>query len=255
MNYNIITRQYAEPSIEITVPEDIDFRNDIELMQMLKHYNHIKYTYPHPLEWLPDHITCFTYCNIFAIDFKYKKVYILENPDNGYDNVEDSKKYSTNNELIKMLTKYKRVVCGADIPLDWLPNGITHLEITNQMFNHTLDNLPPSLILLSICGGKQIFCERFFNKSLDNLPIGLKCLYLANLEAEILLDNLPSNLEYLLIDQREYNLPLDNLPKNIKKVIVITNNSCVKDDNVVYNPANSYSDMKNILDNIYKIDC
>ena len=254
MNYNIITKQYSQPSIEITVPEDIDFRNDSELMQILKNYNHVKYTYPHPLEWLPDHITYFNFCDIFAIEFKDKQVYILDNPDSGYYDVEDSKRYSTNNELIKMLTKYKRVICEANVPLDWLPDGITHLEINNQMFDRPLDNLPTSLILLSICGGKQIFDERFFNQPLDNLPVGLKCLYLANLENEILLDNLPPSLEYLLINQREYNLPLDNLPKNMKKVIVLTDNTCIKNDYVVYNPENGYQEIQNILDNIYKID-
>jgi hypothetical protein len=236
MNYKIIKQQYSEPVIEIRVLEDIDFRNDSKLMKKLKKFKNANYTFPHPLEWLPDNIKYINFCNIFSIDFKDKQVYILDN----LNEIEDIRIYSNNNELLASMKKYKKIVCNANICLDWLPDGITHLEINNQMFNNPLDNLPQSLIYLGICGGTQIFEERYFNQSLDNLPNGLKCLYLANLETKIPLDNLPPTLEYLLIDQKEYNLPLNNLPKNIKVIISTYNDNC-------------YNEMHCILDDIYKL--
>jgi molecular chaperone DnaK len=42
-------------------------------------------------------------------------------------------------------------------------------------------------------------------------------------------------------------LPLDNLPKNMKKVIVLTDNNCIKDDYVVYNPENGYQEIQNMI--------
>lgn len=227
INYEIVKQQFSLAKLIINTPENIDYRDDKELMKQLAYFHNVKYTYPHPLEWLPSHIIYFNYCDIFEIDYKYKKVSILDNIDSGYDEIEDSKRYSSNDVLLAMMQKYKRVICYANVALDWLPDGITHLEIDNQMFNQPLDNLPQSLILLSICGGKQVFNERIFKQSLDYLPVGLKCLHLANLEAEIPLNNLPITLEYLFIEQREYTLPLENLPISIKKVIVITDTNCI----------------------------
>lgn len=251
MDYQIIKKQFMKQTIVINTPTGIDYRNDKELMELLTHHTRVRYTYPHPLEWLPSHITNINYCNDFIIDYDVKRVYLLDNPNNpNADNAieEDIKKYSSNQELLQMMTKIKKIVCNADVPLDWLPDGITHLEIDNQMFNHPLENLPQSLIYLGICGGKPIYGERYFNQSLDNLPTGLKCLYLANLEAQLPLYNLPPTLEYLFIDQSKYTLSLDNLPNSIKKVIVITDEKTIGSDD-------PYGEIAIILDEIYKIDC
>jgi hypothetical protein len=124
-----------------------------------------------------------------------------------------------NLELMSELgTKYYKLIYNLScFPIDNLPNGITHLNITNQFFNKPLDNLPHSLIYLRIGGSKIIFAESGFNQPLNFLPSGLKILILEALENYTHpLDNLPPNLEYLYIVNREYNHPLNNLPPNLK---------------------------------------
>jgi hypothetical protein len=122
-------------------------------------------------------------------------------------------------ELMDLLgTKYTKLIYDLScFPLDNIPNGVTHLDITHPCFNSPLDYLPSNLIYLRIRGTKLIFGESGFNQPLNFLPSGLKILILEALENYTHpLDNLPPNLEYLYILNREYNLPLDNLPPNLK---------------------------------------
>jgi hypothetical protein len=123
-------------------------------------------------------------------------------------------------ELLEQIKKYKKLIYCVEEPINWLPDGITHLEIYNNNFNYPLDNLPASLIYLGICGRKTVFSESNFNQSLDYLPVGLKCLQLNALCNEIPLNNLPPGLEYLFIVQREYSLPLEHLPKTLKIKVI-----------------------------------
>ena len=104
-------------------------------------------------------------------------------------------------------------------PIDNLPNGITHLNISHPRFNYPVDNLPASLVYLRIGGSKLEYAESDFNQRLDLLPSGLKILILEALEDYTHpLDNLPPNLEYLYILNREYHLPLNNLPPSLKTI-------------------------------------
>jgi hypothetical protein len=227
MSYEIIKEKYYEPVLVINTPEGQDFRNDAEITHLLTQYKNVNLKYQHSLDWLPNNVIKITVSDIYAIDYKDKQIYLLKNIDQNipWDSVDNPQRFSNNKHIIDYMLKFKKVVCYANVPLDWLPNGITHLEINNQLFNQPLDNLPNSLIYLSICGGKPFFNERSFNQSLDNLPFGLKCLYLANLESQIPLNNLPSTLEYLFIEQTKYDLPLDNLPLSLKKCFVYTDKS------------------------------
>lgn len=138
------------------------------------------------------------------------------------DDNDDNCDYKINNVINnpsimeKIGKQYKKIIYNAEEPLDWLPNGITHLQIINQFFDHPLNNLPQTLIYLCIKGYKLLYAESSFNQPLDYLPINLKCLILESLlDYTYSLDNLPPNLEYLYIILREYNNPLNNLPKSI----------------------------------------
>lgn len=150
----------------------------------------------------------------------YKYVNPLE-----IDPQEPGKCYITDNEqlhdpaILDLIgTKYKKVVIDTTGPIDNLPDGITHINITCETFNSPVDNLPASLKYLRIGGFKHIYQEGGFNQPLDYLPMGLKCLILEALEEYThKLDNLPPTLETLLILNREYKLPLDNLPSSITR--------------------------------------
>ena len=119
-------------------------------------------------------------------------------------------------------TKYTKVIYDlATFPIDNLPNGVTHLNISHPYFYHPVDNLPPSLIYLRIGGAKLLYEESYFNQPLNFLPSGLKILILDALEDYThTLDNLPPNLEYLYILNRIYRkyYELNNLPPSLKKV-------------------------------------
>jgi hypothetical protein len=124
-------------------------------------------------------------------------------------------------ELMDLLgTKYTKLIYDLScFPIDRLPNGITHLNITHQCFNYPIDNLPSNLIYLRIRGTKLIFGESGFNQPLNFLPSGLKILILEALENYTHpLDNLPPNLETLyILNRQQYELPLNNLPSSITR--------------------------------------
>lgn len=213
--------------------ECIDYRDDEELMNLLREHTKVNYDCPCPIEWLPDNLEYITVRNIFEIDKKRKVIVVLDNTHYNYATGNNTQinfiDYAKDVDLIKYIKDFKKVEYWSQQPLDWLPDGITHLAIRNVLFNHPLENLPSTLLYLGIIGGKPIYDEHFFNKSLDYLPIGLKCLDLAHLESEIPLNNLPPTLEYLFIEQRCYSLSLDNLPINIKKVVKIEFNDCAEE--------------------------
>lgn len=79
--------------------------------------------------------------------------------------------------------------------IDHLPSFLTHLYITCTSYAGCLDNLPPTLILLSLCG---------YTAALDHLPSSLKKLecnpqnqYLDN--SALFMDHLPASLTHLTI--------------------------------------------------------
>lgn len=89
--------------------------------------------------------------------------------------------------------------------LDQLPPGLTFLEICGP-FNQPVDALPPALKKLSL------FYE--FNHPLDNLPSGLTTLLLGN-QFNHSLNHLPPALTRLTLSGC-FDQPLDHLPVNLK---------------------------------------
>jgi hypothetical protein len=158
--------------IEISGWENIiDFRNNDELIELLKHYKKVIYNCHCPLEWLPDEVMWIEVRETYDIDKINSEITIYG----------EEKNYLGNIEFLEQITKYKKLIYYNEEPINWLPDGITHLEIHNDEFNHSLDNLPASLIYLGISGKKMVYSESAFNQSLDYLPIGLKCLQLNTL--------------------------------------------------------------------------
>jgi hypothetical protein len=143
--------------------------------------------------------------NTCVLTIAYQDAFSTENP------LEDP-------EIMSLLgTKYTKISYElVGFPLDNIPNGVTHLNITHPCFNSPLDYLPTSLIYLRI-GGLTLYEESSFDQPLNFLPSGLKILILEALENYTHpLDNLPPNLEYLYIITPKYNLPMNNLPPSLK---------------------------------------
>ncbi len=92
--------------------------------------------------------------------------------------------------------------------VDFIPFGIKRL-LLNKDFNHPINNLPNSLMVLRIDGTDAIF-----NYPVDNLPEGLKVLHLNSL-FDFPVDNLPSGLEKLVLGDN-FNHKVENLPPNLK---------------------------------------
>jgi hypothetical protein len=144
--------------------------------------------------------------NTCVITIAYLDAFTTKNP------LEDPK-------LISLLgTKYTKVIYDlVGLPIDNIPNGVTHLNITHPCFNIPVNNLPSSLIYLRIGGMTNE--ESLFNQPLNFLPLGLKILILEKLDDYTHpLNNLPPNLEYLYILNCEYKHELNNLPLSLKKV-------------------------------------
>lgn len=206
--------------IEITSENIKDFQktqnmfqddDDIKLLKLLKQYKKVIYNCHCPLEWLPDEV----------VRIEVRETYDIDKIDDEVCIYGEECNYLGDIELIEQIKKYKKLLYCNEEPINWLPEGITHLEIHNNDFNHPLENLPSSLIYLGICGRIMVYSESDFNQSLDYLPVGLKCLQLNSLCNEISLNNLPPGLEYLFIVQREYSLPLDNLPDGVKIKVIL----------------------------------
>jgi len=219
MNYRIHPER--TDYIELYSKTTIDFRNDIELINLLKTYKKVIYNCPCPLEWLPDEVIEIDVRDIYIIDKIHCEIIICQENTENTENLDGNYNYYDDIELINQITKYKKVIYYDDKSVDWLPEGITHLGIINCYFNHPLENLPQSLIYLFISGKKLFYRESVFRQSLDYLPTGLKCLRLEALCYKIPLDNLPPNLEYLFILQSDYKLPLNNLPQTLKILFVM----------------------------------
>ena len=222
MNYRI--HPECTDYIELYSKTTIDFRNDIELINLLKTYKKVIYNCPCPLEWLPDEVINIEVRNTYNIDKIHSEISLYIDVDNDNDdNNDNTYNYYDDIELINQIIKYKKLIYYDYKEINWLPVGITHLEINNLNFNHPLDNLPYSLLCLCITGHKLFYQDSRFKHSLDYLPSGLKCLQIGSLSNDIPLDNLPPGLEYLFIMKYNYKLPLNNLPHSIKILFIVEN--------------------------------
>ena len=190
-----------EPSYNDEVIQD--FREDENLMSLMKIHKKIMYHIQAPLEWLHPDISYVDVKN-FDIDFENGEVIINSESDESdieYKPLEDAR-------LMWALNKFHKVVYMDDAPLDWLPNGVRVLVIKNSNFNYPLNNLPPSLESLTICAHIYMFGIGHvnFNYPLDNLPTGLRHLSLSHVSQDFpKLDNLPSTLEHFAFCYSNYN--------------------------------------------------
>jgi len=188
--------------LEPSNPDEViqDFREDENLMYLMKIHKRIIYNIQAPLEWLHPEVSYVEVIN-FDVDFENGEVIINPEPDIEYKPLEDSK-------LMWALNKFHKVVYMYDAPIDWLPDGVRVLMIKNDNFNYPLNNLPPSLESLSICAYKYIYgmARCVFNYPLDNLPHNLRHLCLCDLlDYSHELNNLPPMLEYLELYYMKYN--------------------------------------------------
>lgn len=123
--------------------------------------------------------------------------------------------------IIYFMKKYKKVVFGDKFnsPVNWLPEGITHLQF-GKSFNQSLDNLPGTLKELIIASQEIAWCK--FNKPLDNLPIGLEHLTLRIVENYTYpINNLPSTIKTLSFICKDYHHPINNLPEGLEELIIM----------------------------------
>lgn len=79
-----------------------------------------------------------------------------------------------------------------------------------------LDNLPPTLKVLSICANYI---------SLDNLPPTLEALKIKNYGDINTLNNLPPNLKILVIICKNFNVPISNLPNTLQYIAINSTNN------------------------------
>jgi len=96
-----------------------------------------------------------------------------------------------------------------DHPLDDLPPSLVELSILGQgLYNHDLDHLPSSLSKLTV--------ERDFQQPLDHLPSSLHLLSLGT-GFNHPLNQLPASLTVLdLYHADQFNQPLDHLPQQLQ---------------------------------------
>lgn len=194
-------RNYSWLVLESSNPDEIiqDFRNDEELMYLMKTHKKIVYNIQAPLEWLHPDVSYVEVKN-FDIDFKNGEIIIVPESNIEYKPLEDAR-------LMWALNKFHKVIYICDAPIDWLPDGVLVLIIQDDNFNHPLNNLPPSLESLTIKGRRSIYgitmCS--FDYPLDMLPHGLRHLCIRNLsEYYHKLNNLPAMLEYLELYHIKY---------------------------------------------------
>lgn len=132
--------------------------------------------------------------------------------------------YDYNNDfmVIDLIKKYKKVSISDKFTkcIDFLPDGITHLEI-GKLYNDSLINLPKSVKHLVLQPNEITYS--IFNQSLDYLPIGLETLKIRlNSSFNKPIDNLPCGLKELYFVSSTYNLPINNLPESLESLTIGT---------------------------------
>ena len=94
--------------------------------------------------------------------------------------------------------------------INHLPSTLTRLHLSTWWFNIPLDNLPESLTHLTLEHG------HVFNFSLDHLPASLKHLSLSD-DFDKPIDFLPCSLDHLEIGPH-FGLKIDYLPPLLKRL-------------------------------------
>lgn len=148
--------------------------------------------------------------NIYYAVLKFGYIFIN---DNDYD-------YSEDTIVIELMKKYKKIIIGDAFnkSIDFLPEGITHLQL-GQRFNKSIMNLPSSLTYLLISSYTIGYC--YFNQSLDYLPEGLKYLTIKlNQVFNMPINNLPTSLKYLYINCNGFHQPINNLPNELESLVI-----------------------------------
>jgi len=141
-----------------------------------------------------------------------KNGYVFLN-DNDYD-------YSQDTIVIELIKKYKKVILGDlfDQCIDFLPDGITHLQL-GRRFNKPIMNLPQTLIHLLIAANAITYCD--FNQSLDYLPEGLQFLTIKlNQVFKMPINNLPASLKHLYLNLKHFHHPINNLPDGLETLTI-----------------------------------
>lgn len=172
--------------------------SDKELMQLLGKPGCIVVTHlPIPPEVFPDSVVYICYYNRYMIYREQSFVTIYFKPELNIDNYS----YAEDKILLDALVRYEKLIYRDIKPINWLPNGVKTLCITDYRFNHPLDNLPGSLEALIFNDDVEEKLWGFiFNQPLDNLPHGLKILALHQITYYTHpFHNLPVSLEYLII--------------------------------------------------------
>ena len=233
-NMIVIEKEFEIPLSDYEL-NTLDYKqiisNDTKLMNQIntdKTHSIITYL-PIPPEDFPKSIKYIMYYKRYMVYRERSIVVIYFTPINNSEMIDDYN-YASDNILLDALVKYNKLIYRDIRPLNWLPNGVKILEITNTSFNHPLDNLPPSLEALLFNEDYKIHNNEFiFNHPLDNLPHGLKILVLVLMhDYRHQLYNLPTGLEYLVLASLGINgrNQIDNL-EYLRKTIpnTITKNN------------------------------
>lgn len=155
-----------------------------------------------------------------AFTFNPKLIYGISN--DGYVILGDSNyNYANDNNITDLMIKYKKVQIddAFDVPIDFLPNGITHLNI-GESFNQSIDNLPITLKSLIISKFRNVGYVKF-NQPLDNLPYGLEYLYIDfTYVFDQSLRNLPATLKHFELRNKNYtkNIDVNSFPDSIETI-------------------------------------
>jgi hypothetical protein len=155
-----------------------------------------------------------------AFTFNPKLIYGISR--DGYVILGDSNyNYANDNNITDLMIKYKKVQIddAFDVPIDFLPNGITHLNI-GESFNQSIDNLPITLKSLIISKFRNVGYVKF-NQPLDNLPYGLEYLYIDfTYVFDQSLRNLPATLKHFELRNKNYtkNIDVNSFPDSIETI-------------------------------------
>ena len=155
-----------------------------------------------------------------AFTFNPKLIYGISS--DGYVILGDSNyNYANDNNITDLMIKFKKVQIddAFDVPIDFLPNGITHLNI-GESFNQSIDNLPITLKSLIISKFRNVGYVKF-NQPLDNLPYGLEYLYIDfTYVFDQSLRNLPATLKHFELRNKNYtkNIDVNSFPDSIETI-------------------------------------
>ena len=154
---------------------------------------------------------------------------------NGYVFLNDNDyNYSQDTIVIELIKKCKKVILGDlfNQYIDFLPDGITHLQL-GRRFNKPIMNLPQTLIHLLIAANDITYCD--FNQSLDYLPEGLQFLTIKlNQVFKMPINNLPASLKHLYLYCKQFYHPINNLPDGLETLMI----NCFDYDNTHCLPTN-----------------